>query len=90
MKIGVKDKKAIYFLADSVSETEQLKNLGRVIGEFFKDSILESAGFKDWYQFFSYLKEKKTTRLIIVIDEFPYLVYSNPAISSIFQKGMNT
>ncbi|MEW6419050.1 MAG: ATP-binding protein [Nitrospirota bacterium] len=85
----IKDKKAIYFLADSVSEGEQLKNLGRIVGEYFNDSILISAGFKDWYQFFTYIKEKPSSRLILVIDEFPYLVNSNPAISSIFQKGID-
>lgn len=84
----IKGKKAVYFLADSVSETEQLKNLGRIAGEYFKDAILTDAGFKDWYQFFSYIKEKHE-RFIIVIDEFPYLVGSNSAISSIFQKGID-
>ena len=85
----IKDKRAIYFLADSVSETEQLRNLGRIVGEYFNDSILTDAGFRDWYQFFSYMREKQKTRLIFVIDEFPYLVNSNPAISSIFQKGID-
>jgi len=85
----IKDKKAIYFLADSVSEVEQLKNLGRIVGEYFRDSILIDTGFRNWYQFFSYIKDKHKERLIIVIDEFPYLVYSNPAISSIFQKGID-
>ena len=85
----IKDKRAIYFLADSVSETEQLRNLGRIVGEYFNDSILTDAGFRDWYQFFSYIREKQKTRLIFVIDEFPYLVNSNPAISSIFQKGID-
>jgi len=84
----IKGKKAIYFLADSVSEREQLRNIGRLAGEYFKDSILTDAGFKDWRQFFSYIKEKHE-RLILVIDEFPYLVGSNPAISSIFQKGID-
>jgi uncharacterized protein len=82
-------KEAIYFLADSVSESEQLKSLGRTIGEYFGDTILRDAGFKDWYQLFSYLKEKRRKRLVFVIDEFPYLVNSNPAISSIFQKGID-
>lgn len=84
----IKGKKAIYFLADSVSGTEQLRNLGRIAGEYFKDSILTDAGFRDWHQFFSYINDKPE-RLIIVIDEFPYLVGSNPAISSIFQKGID-
>lgn len=85
----IKDKRAIYFLADSVSEPGQLKNLGKILGEYFNDSILMDAGFRDWYQFFSYIREKQKTRLIFVIDEFPYLVNSNPAISSIFQKGID-
>ena len=85
----IKDKKAIYFLADSVSEIEQLRVIGRIVGEYFNDSILIDAGFKDWYQFFSYIREKHKGRLILVIDEFPYLVNSNPAISSIFQKGID-
>ncbi|MEJ5228158.1 ATP-binding protein, partial [Thermodesulfovibrio sp.] len=85
----IKDKPAIYYLADAVSEREQLKNLGKEVGIFFRDQILTEAGFKDWYQFFRYLKEKSKDRLILVIDEFPYLVNSNPAISSIFQKGID-
>jgi len=85
----IKQKPAIYFFSDSVSESEQLKNIGRAVGEFFNDQILIDAGFKDWYQFFSYLQQKATKRLIVVIDEFPYLINSNPAISSIFQKGID-
>jgi len=85
----IKGKDSIYFLADSVSETEQLKNLGRALGEHFSDTILIDAGFRDWYRFFAYLKEKNARKLILVIDEFPYLVNSNPAISSIFQKGID-
>ncbi len=85
----VKDKKAIYFLADSVSEPEQLKSLGRIIGNSFNDPILTDAGFRDWYQFFSYIRDKQKGKQIFVIDEFPYLVYSNPAISSVFQKGID-
>lgn len=83
----IKGKEAIYFLADSVSESEQLKGLGRSVGEYFGDTILRDAGFKDWYQLFSYMRDKSQKRLVFVIDEFPYLVNSNAAISSIFQKG---
>jgi uncharacterized protein len=87
----IQDKRAIYFLADSVTEGEQLRNLGRDVGEFFGDTILAESGFLDWRQFFRYLLEKAgQERLVIVIDEFPYLVNSNKGISSIFQKGIDT
>ncbi len=85
----INDKPAVYFLADSVAEQEQLKNLGREVGIFFDDTFLAETGFKDWYQFFEYLKKKMKGRTLLVIDEFPYLVNSNKAISSIFQKGID-
>jgi len=85
----IKHKPAIYFLADSVAENEQLRNLGREMGIFFDDPLLTDRGFKDWYQFFEYIQRKAKERVILVIDEFPYLVNSNKAISSIFQKGID-
>src|SRR3990172_8994591 len=85
------NKPAIYFLADTVSESDQLKNLGRCVGEYFKDMVLVEGGFRDWEQFFRYIREKSEgTHLVLAIDEFPYLVNANRAISSIFQKGIDT
>ncbi|HEY3489833.1 MAG TPA: ATP-binding protein [Candidatus Deferrimicrobiaceae bacterium] len=87
----VKDRPAIYFLADTVSESEQLKNLGRAVGEHFEDTLLVENGFRDWQQFFKYLSDKcAKRRLVLAIDEFPYLVSANKAISSIFQNGIDT
>ncbi|MGD9975396.1 MAG: ATP-binding protein [Desulfatirhabdiaceae bacterium] len=87
----LKGKRAVYFMADAVSEREQLKNLGRETGEFFGDFILAESGFRDWHQVFSYISEKsRSERLVLAIDEFPYLVYANSAISTIFQKGIDT
>ena len=72
----IRGKRALYFMADSVPEAEQLRNLGREVGEFFGDSLLEDSGFREWQQFFRYLREKSNNeRLIIAIDEFPYLVH---------------
>jgi hypothetical protein len=85
------NKPTIYFLADTVAEAEQLKNLGRCVGEYFKDMVLVEGGFRDWEQFFRYIREKSEgTRLVLAIDEFPNLVNATRAISSIFQKGIDT
>jgi len=87
----IKEKPAIYFLADTVSEPEQLKNLGRSVGEYFNDMVLIEGGFRNWEQFFRYIREKSAkARLVLAIDEFPYLVNAARAISSIFQKGIDT
>lgn len=86
------NKPHIYFLADKRSENDQLKELAGKIGEFFKDPFISRNGFSDWISVFEYLKAKlkekhKHKKLIFVIDEFPYLVHSNKAITSLFQKG---
>lgn len=87
IKQFIKNKPAVYFLADNRSETEQLKELGKLVGKFFNDSILTSRGFNDWLEVFKYLKEKIKKQMVFVVDEFPYLVGVNKATSSLFQKG---
>ncbi|KAF0120068.1 MAG: ATPase [bacterium] len=87
IKQFIKDKPAVYFLADKRTELEQLSELGRIMGHFFNDSLLDARGFNSWLEVFRYLKERSKNRLIFVIDEYPYLVETNKAMSSIFQKG---
>jgi|Deesub1362A_J573_1020465.scaffolds.fasta_scaffold02719_7 hypothetical protein len=87
IKKFIEKKPAIYFLADNLPENINLRLLGRIVGEFFNDNFLAETGFKEWYQFFQYLKDNVQKRIVLVIDEFPYLSHANKAISSIFQKG---
>lgn len=75
----------VYFLADKATEKDQLKALSERVGLLFGDEFLVSRGFGTWYEFFRYLKGKG--RVVVVIDEFPFLIESNRAIPSIFQKG---
>ncbi len=94
VKEFLKTREGIYYLADALSEKDQLSFLGRMVGEYFRDPLLKTHGFADWYTFFEYLKNKTTgvemkEKLVVVIDEFPYLVRSNPAISTVFQKGID-
>jgi len=87
VKQFLKDKPSVYFLADKRNHSDQLKELGRVIGNYFNDTILVKNGFQDWLEFFEYVSKKATKSLAIAIDEYPYLVETDSAISSIFQKG---
>jgi AAA+ ATPase superfamily predicted ATPase len=87
IKQFIKDKPHIYFLSQKISEQENLKMLGKLIGEYFDDYILKAKGFDDWQMFFEYLKKHIKKRMVIAIDEFPYLAESNNGISSIFQAG---
>lgn len=57
--------------------------IARSLGE---DGVLDSLG--DWFGVLTYLarKAEATPGLVIVLDEFPYLVEGNPALPSIIQK----
>ncbi len=87
IKQFVKDKSYMYSLSQKISEQENLKMLGKLVGEKFRDTILQVNGFSKWQMLFEYLKEHVKQRLVFVIDEFPYLAENNKAISSIFQAG---
>lgn len=89
VKQFLSDKPSIYFLADKRNHTDQLRELGRVVGNFFKDDILIRNGFRDWIEFFEYISKKSDKPLVIAIDEYPYLVETDSATSSIFQKGLD-
>jgi hypothetical protein len=87
IKRFIKDKPHIYFLSQQISEPENLKMLGKLVGGYFDDLILKEKGFDNWSMFFEYLKKHIRKRTVIAIDEFPYLTESNKGISSIFQAG---
>jgi len=88
IKQFIKDKPAIYFLADKRTTTDQLSELGQIVGSYFKDEILIKNGFGDWIEAFSYLKTKTTDMpLVLAIDEYPYLTENDKSTSSLFQKG---
>ncbi|MFH1441562.1 MAG: ATP-binding protein [Candidatus Omnitrophota bacterium] len=87
IKQFIKNKSGIYFLADKRTAIEQLRELSRIIGSYFNDSLVLKQGFGDWLDVFAYLKEKSKKPFIFAIDEYPYLVEIDKATSSIFQKG---
>jgi len=86
IKQFIRGKPSIYFLADRVNERDNLKMLSKKIGGFFNDRHIEDSGIDEWYHLFGYLKGKKK-KIALAIDEFPYLVESNKAISTVFKKG---
>ncbi len=81
------NKPAVYFLADERGE-ENLKEFRKKVAEFFRDSILERADL-GWLEIFEYIV-KKGKRLVLVIDELPYLVEYDRAFPSILQKAWDT
>jgi AAA+ ATPase superfamily predicted ATPase len=74
----------VYFLAIRASEKENLELFFKALAEHFGQEVLTLE--KTWENAFRFLS-KSNERLVLVFDEFPYLIEANPAIPSIFQRG---
>lgn len=86
IKQFMRGKPHVYFLGESTSGTEQIRRFSESLAAFFKDPLLEARGFAGWEEAFRYLAARKV-KILLAIDEFPYLVESNRAIPSLFQKA---
>lgn len=87
IKKFIENKEALYFLATEEAEIQSMKRFAYALSEFSQQEFLKNANFNDWlelFKIFANLNSNKTK--ILIIDEFQYLVNSNPAFTSIFQK----
>ena len=80
----IKDKNALYFPAEEVNDSLNLKKFSRLLGE--KLGIKNFPTVSDWNSLFSMIKEQLSNeRLVIVIDEYPYAASANKSLNSILQ-----
>jgi len=94
LKETLQGKSGVYFLADRRPEREQLREVAARLGGHFTDPFIGRKGLDTWLEAFEYLAThlrptaaKTNKRLLLILDEYPYLVENNPATSSLFQKG---
>ena len=88
IKEFIKDKTAFYFLATEELESQSMKRLAGVIGRTTNNGLIQKASFTDWLDLFQIIANyKPNEKKILVIDEFPYLVKTNPAFPSILQNA---
>ncbi len=75
-----------YYQATKKTEREQLHGLSRALGERFDDAALRRATLPDWDALLEYVVERAAGEpFTFVLDEFPYLAGSAPALPSILQ-----
>ncbi len=73
-------------LAREESKLLQLKRFRKALAEYFNDPVLGRMEFNEWDAFFEYLSAKcEKERIVIAIDEFPYLVKEDKSLPSILQ-----
>ena len=73
----------IYFLAAQEAEHRQREKFIEKVADYFDDRVPRIDG---WDEAFEYLGEKLATEnIVVVIDEFPYLIEENDSIPSYVQ-----
>jgi len=84
----LKGKRHIYYMADRRTEAEQLEIFSALLGEYAGDDIITTQPLQNWDLVFKYIeaRTKKRGFILLVLDEFPYLVETSPALPSILQR----
>ena len=81
----IKEKKAIYFMGVESSAGQNLENLSRNIMEY-STGILTEASFSSFQSALEYVfRLAKEERLILAIDEYPYVARSSGSLASTLQ-----
>jgi len=83
VKEFIADKPAVYYLARNSTYLDNLREFSRAVLERFPAPYLSDASFSSFVDVFRYLAEKG--KLVVVIDEFPYLIQSDKRVLSEFQ-----
>ena len=88
IKEFIKDKRAFYFLATTESEAQSMKRFAGVLSRTMKNPMLSKVTFTDWLDLFQVVADDHPDeKKVLVIDEFPYLVKTNPDFPSILQNA---
>jgi AAA+ ATPase superfamily predicted ATPase len=87
LKEAFKKEKAIFFVADLGADQDQRRRLSETIGGLYPNPLLQSEPPPEWDPLLRYLAGlAKKERIILILDEFPYLCSSQPALPSILQR----
>lgn len=88
IKEFIKEKAAFYFLATEEIETQSMRRMASVIARTTGNAMLSRVAFSDWLDLFQEVSRyRPSEKKVLVIDEFPYLVKTNPAFPSILQNA---
>ena len=80
-------RRSAYFLAAQVRDKDNLRAFRRVLEEALGDPLIGSVEFPDWSAALTFAAERAgSERLILVLDEFPYLCEANPGLPSLVQR----
>ncbi len=86
IKEFIKGKNAFYYLASKEVEPLCRKRFSNVLSRGMNNPRISQVTYEDWETLFEVVADyKPNEKKIVIIDEFPYLVKTNPAFPSIMQ-----
>ncbi len=82
-----RDRRHVYFQAAQVTEADNRRQFVAAMAEGLNEPVLATARFDDWDAPLQELARRASgERLVVVLDEFPYLCGSAPALPSLLQR----
>ena len=84
-----RDKSALFYTCSEVTNLEQLRTFNTTYSNTFKSSKNHIGKFSDWdeiFKSFSKIKIDNNERILIIINEFQYMIKEDRSIASIIQK----
>lgn len=83
-----KNKKTIFHVGIQQTSDMQLESFSRdILKQLSSEGSEFIRKFQSWQDAFSYIAQKASEqRVILVIDEYPYIAQSDPSVSSVLQK----
>jgi hypothetical protein len=80
-------KRHVFFVADQVPEQTLRANLSKAVNDVVFGVDQVSAVYNTWDDLLTTLaRQTQAERLVVVLDEFPYLVAADPSLASILQR----
>lgn len=83
IKKFIQDKPHMYFLCNMAGTNTNISKFKKQVARFFSEPEIAT---DDLGEIFSYVVQKAKEKVVIVLDEFPYLVEKDDAIPSLFQE----
>lgn len=84
----VRDKGHVYFLASEKPYRDNLRELQRMMGDFLGDRLFSRIEFGDIDELLiEFSKRVKGRRVVLIIDEFPYLIERYKPVLSLIQRA---
>ena len=79
--------RAIYFVADLGADQDQRRRFSEVVNLSYSNPLLQAATPPGWDSLLRYIiRLAEKDRIVLVLDEFPYLCSSDPALPSVLQR----